>query len=164
MKYLLIAAYFLYSIGGCEKAITDDETENLAMIQAENASEFECINNQADNPPSIAVAKERMVGTWQLKSIFSMLPPKEIPNIELTINNDLSTILKKGGKVIDNGQLTLKEETVNDFTSIKISSNKEYFDNGEYGYLFGYFRVCEKEMLIDNGMMFDAPGYFFRKK
>lgn len=166
MKKLLIPFFVLFLFASCES--TDPEKDEglstEAMIQAEAVSNFTCINKQADNAIPVADAKAKIVGEWQLKTIISMLPSNQIPNIVLKIDQDLAVKVFLAGKEIHTDKLSFSTEFDNVFRNLVIQSSRQEFSNGDFNFLYGNLRVCDSELFIDNGIAFDAPGYLFRKK
>lgn len=150
---------------GCEStAPNQEDSTKAAMIQAEEIENFACINEQAGTAIAVSEATSTIVGEWQLKAMLTMIQKKEIPNYSLKINSDLSVTVFKGGKKIHEDKLTISKETGENYSTLKVESSRENFSADDFNFLYGNLRICEKELLIDNGMMFDAPAYYFRKK
>jgi hypothetical protein len=82
----------------------------------------------------------------------------------LKISKDLSVSVFRAGKNLHDDELSISTEVGNVFKGLVLESSRKNFSNGDFNFLYGNLRVCDKELLIDNGMAFDAPAYFFRKK
>ncbi|MDP5122212.1 MAG: hypothetical protein NWQ46_11495 [Spirosomaceae bacterium] len=164
MQKFIFSILFATLIFSCESQTVDEEMSTEAMIQAEATGSFNCINEQADKPITLTEANSKMAGEWQLKAIMTMIPSNEVPNIVLKIDKDLAVSVYIAGKKQHDDQLSIATEAGNVFKGIVLQSSRNQFSNGDFNFLYGNLRVCDKEMLIDNGMAFDAPAYFFRKK
>lgn len=169
MKYLLFTLLVI-GLGSCEKASVDTEiSDSIAFVEAEAYSEFDCINQQADNPTSEDNARKWIVGKWQLKGMITMMPTTEVPNIKIEFKEDGGVFVTNAGKNIFTNAYSINETTENGFKYLIISTdfitNTDNFGNdlGEYNFLKGTIRICENELMIDNGIAFDAPGYLLRK-
>lgn len=165
MKNLFVTMVTILICVACESTDANQEgLSTVAMIQAEDTTSFTCINEQADNAISVAEAKANIVGQWQLKAVLTMLPQNEVANFVLKIGSDLTVSVFKAGKQIHEDKLVISEESGENYRTLKVESSRRDFSNGDFNFLYGNLRVCEKELFIDNGVAFDAPGYFFRKK
>lgn len=132
--------------------------------KVEATENFDCVNAQADNAPTLNEANARIVGNWQLKKMAGMrMPPVEIPNIRLVFAANKTVEVYQNNQLVHSDSYQLKEEKQATARWIAISTAKQTFQNGDYSFLRGTVRVCEAELLIDNGMAFDAPAYFFVK-
>ena len=163
MKNLFLSILLVATVTACESNAPNEDSSAVAMIEAEDVNNFNCINAQADNAISTSEAKTNIVGEWQLKAILTMIPNNEVPNIVLKVNNDLSVTVTKAGKKVHEDKLKISKESGENYSVLKIESSRGEFSNGDFNFLYGNLRVCEKELFIDNGVAFDAPGYFFRK-
>lgn len=164
MTKLVALIFMLTSVITCDTTLpSQDENSSLAMLQAENLENFTCVNAQADKAISVSEAKEKISGEWQLKAVMTMIPQNEVPNFVLKITDDLSVSVFRAGKKIHEDELKITEESGENYRVLKLESSRQDFSNGDFNFLYGNLRVCEKELFIDNGIMFDAPGYFFRK-
>lgn len=164
MNKLAFLVLLLSILISCESESVDEEISTVAMIEAESIADFTCINEQADNAPPVSEAKNKVVGDWQLKAILTMLPSNEIPNIVLRIDNELAVSVFQAGVIVHADNLKITGESGTNYSILKLESSRENFSNGDFNFLYGNLRVCDNELFIDNGIAFDAPGYYFRKK
>ncbi len=164
MHKIIISIIISSLLFSCESPSVNEEMSTVAMIQAEEPSSFNCINEQVDKAIPVIEASNKIVGEWQLKAIISMLPRNQIPNIVLKIDRDLAVRVFLAGKEIHRDKLSFSTEFDNVFRNLVIQSSRQEFSNGDFNFLYGNLRICNKEKLIDNGIAFDAPGYLFRKK
>jgi uncharacterized protein (DUF111 family) len=164
MKKFAILSMLVGLFLSCESQSVDKEISTVAMIQAEEIANFTCINKQADNAIPVSEAKDKIAGEWQLKAILTMIQSNEVPNIVLKVSEDLSVTVLQAGKKVHDDKLKITEESGDNYRVLKIESSRENFSNGNFNFLYGNLRVCDNELFIDNGIAFDAPGYFFRKK
>lgn len=164
MKKYLFLSILISLFFSCESQSVEEEMSTLAMIQAEEIASFTCINQQADEAIPASSAADKIIGEWQLKAIMTMRPNDEVPNIVLKISKDLSVSVFRAGKNLHDDELSISTEVGNVFKGLVLESSRKNFSNGDFNFLYGNLRVCDKELLIDNGMAFDAPAYFFRKK
>lgn len=161
MKKLLIALVLPICFA-CTTA-DDGETPIPAMIQGEESSAFSCINSQADNAPQLDSAKKWIVGKWQLKGIISMVPNPEVPNYQIEFKEDGGVFITLAGESFFTDAYSLIEENANNFRNIKLITDNLMDIGNENNIAKGSVRVCEKELMLDQGIAFDAPGYLFRK-
>lgn len=168
MKKLILGCslFSLLSLNACKTA--DEEIPALGMVKAESILDFDCLRNWADVSLKIADAKKEIYGEWQLKGMITMMPPSsEVPDVKLRISQKDNG--KQLAEIYENGKLThtmtydLKQEEYEKLLWVAIQPDKETFDDGSYNYIKGSIRICPGELMIDNGMAFDAPAYLFRK-
>ncbi|MFB0909307.1 MAG: hypothetical protein QMB03_13750 [Spirosomataceae bacterium] len=164
MKNFVILSVLVSLFFSCESQNIDGEIGGVAMIQAEEIANFTCINKQADNAIPVSEAKDKIAGEWQLKAMLTMIQVNEVPNVVLKINKDLSVTVLQAGKKIHDDKLIITEKSGDNYRLLKIESSRQEFSNGDFNFLYGNLRVCDNELFIDNGIAFDAPGYYFRKK
>lgn len=167
MKKLLLFLFFPL-VFSCEE--TDDTaTPEPEFITAESRESFECVSNQYDNPPALLDAKAWIVGTWQLKAMITMLPSNEVPNYKVTFMEDGGVFVKKAGEQVFADAYSVIDDKEGDYQYLKIITDSFEIVDGintnfnEHNIVRGTLRICEKEMMVDQGIAFDAPGYLFRK-
>ncbi|UTA67106.1 hypothetical protein [Emticicia sp. 21SJ11W-3] len=145
-----------------------DEVPALNRVKAESILDFDCVRNSADVPLTIADAKKGIYGEWQLKGTILYAPlPEDLPDIRLKISEKSTG--KQLVEIFENGKLA-KTMTF-DFTQgqvdklywVTLKPDFETFADGSYNYIRGTIRLCPTELMIDNGMAFDAPAYLYRK-
>jgi hypothetical protein len=152
----------LFSTLGFSILLLSCANEEVAT-KKENIQDFACINAQADAPPTLSEAKQRIVGTWQLRMMSAFRAgPAPVENIKVVFSNAGKVQIYKDNVLRIDTEYTLKEEVQNDYRSITIDS-KNQGDSDFYSPVRGTVRVCDDELLLDHGMAFDAPGYFFEK-
>ncbi|MGL4632131.1 MAG: hypothetical protein ACRCVT_13085 [Leadbetterella sp.] len=147
MKF--IAIILVLSIVSCSK------TEDLLIQNAESASDFKCLNETANSNFYKDKVQGILTGTWQLKYVATMLPSTTVDDLTLTFTNDGKVTLK--GVTEGSGSYILEEKTENNYTYVTLNSI------GNINMAQGQIRICQEELLIDQGMALDAPGYFFRR-
>ena len=125
---------------------------------------FDCVNAQFDNAPTLGEASSRIVGQWQLKKMAAMRIQTEVPNIRLVFSSNKTVEVYQNEQLIQQDKYQLIENQQGTTRFIALETTKTTFQNGDYSFLRGTVRVCDAELLIDNGMAFDAPGYFFVKQ
>lgn len=162
MKKQLIYLTILSCLGftACKK-----EVEQKEVIISD------CLNKTVDQPVLVADVKSKIYGEWQLYELIGNMPTKsKAPDLKIVFKNiSGSTIDKQVADIYENGKLTntmpysLKQKEGNGYQSVEIISDSESFQNGAYNFLRGTIRICENQMMIDNGIAFDAPGYVFTK-
>ncbi|MFT5885514.1 MAG: hypothetical protein ACI9IP_001974 [Arcticibacterium sp.] len=169
MKYLLLTLLG-FGFTACEdKAMEGENLDAVAFVQAESFQDFTCVYQQADNPPAIADARKWIVGKWQLKGIISMVPNMEVPNIKVEFLADGGVFVTNAGKTVFTNAYSINDVTENNYSYINITTDATVItdglgqDSSGDNFLKGTIRICENELMIDNGIAFDAPGYLFRK-
>jgi hypothetical protein len=164
MKHLLALVLF-FAFAACENTVINAEIpDNVAFLDAEAVAEFKCINQQADNPPSISDARKWIVGKWQLKGMITMITNAEVPNIKIEFKEDGGVFITNAGENVFTNAYSLNSNETNGYKSIVISTDE--FGTGpfnENNIIRGTIRICENELMIDNGIAFDAPGYLLRR-
>jgi hypothetical protein len=169
MKKLLIGCslFSLLSLNACKNA--DEEIPAQNMIKSESILDFDCLRNSADVPLKIADVKKEIYGEWQLKGMITMMPPssEDMPDIRLVIsqksNGKQLAEIYKDKKLVNTMTYDLEQIEQDKLAWVIIKPDKEMFDDGTYNYIKGGIRICPGELMIDNGMAFDAPAYLFRK-
>lgn len=168
MKRLLIGCslFSLLYLNSCKNK--DEEVPALNMLKAESILDFDCLRNSADVPLKIADVKKEIYGEWQMKGIITMSPAAtEIPDVRLVISQKSDG--KQLAQIFENGKLThsttfdFKQEAFEKLFWVTIQPDKDRFDDDSYNYIKGSIRICPGQLMIDNGMAFDAPAYLFRK-
>lgn len=168
MKKLILGFSFfsLLSLNSCRTP--DEDIPSPNMIKAESILDFDCIRTSADVPLKIADVKKEIYGEWQLKGMITMVPPSdEVPDTKVVISQKSDG--KQLAEIYLNGKLAntmtydLKQEEFEKLLWVTIQPDKQTFNDGSYNYIRGRIRICPGELMIDNGMAFDAPAYLFRK-
>ncbi|WP_131458376.1 hypothetical protein [Jiulongibacter sediminis] len=159
MKKLLLGV-MLVAFMSCEK--TDSQPIN-ETDKAETLDDFTCINEQADNPADLADAQNWIVGKWQLTGIIAMMPDVEVPNIQVEFKSDGGVFVEKDGENVFTDAYSVIENESNGYTSLQVITDQLPDNFDEYNIVKGTLRICESELMIDQGIAFDAPGYLFRK-
>ena len=159
MKKLWIGLAFLACMA-CEEAPVSEDVND--MIAAEGIEEFSCVNGQADNPPALEDAKNWIVGKWQLKGMITMVPNTEVQNIQLEFKEDGGVFVTLAGENVYTDAYSVIEKEENGYKSIQLVGDNMMVES-EYAIPRGTLRICENEMMIDQGIAFDAPGYLFRR-
>ncbi|RYU92873.1 hypothetical protein [Emticicia agri] len=167
MKKLLFgfSLFSLLSLNACKTS--EENTPSPNMLKAESILDFDCIRTSADVSRRIADVKKEIYGEWQLKGMITMMPSFEVPDLKIVISQKSDG--KQLAQVYENGKLTkamtydLVEDEYNKIYYVGIKSDKDKFDDGSYNFITGNIRICPGELMIDNGIALDAPGYLFRK-
>lgn len=159
MKKLLLGLMIVGFIS-CEKVDSEplDETD-----KAESLEDFTCINDQADNPPALSDAQNWIVGKWQLTGVIAMIPNPEVPNIQVEFMSDGGVFVTKDGDNVFTDAYSVIENETNGYTSLQVVTDQLPDDFNENNIVRGTLRICESELMIDQGIAVDAPGYLFRK-
>jgi hypothetical protein len=160
MKKLLMIGFASLVFIACENEPVGVNVDD--KIAAEGVEEFTCVNAQADSLPTLDEAKERIVGKWQLKGMITMMPVTEVPNIQIEFKEDGGVFVSLAGENVYTDAYSVIESEENETRLLKLIGDN-LMTQSEYAIAKGNLRICEKEMLIDHGIAFDAPGYLFRK-
>jgi hypothetical protein len=120
-----------------------------------------------------AEANQHIYGRWKLIKIFAFRVQNiEVPDMEILFvgspgtvtDNQVAYVMEKG-KMIGTVTYTISEsigEDKNKYLNINSGENITY-TNGNGNIIRGQLRICQNELLLDNGMAFDAPGYLFKR-
>ncbi len=98
-----------------------------------------------------------------------MIPSTEVPNIKIEFLADGGVTVTNAGKTVFTNAYSINAVTENDYSYINITTDAVTItdefgqDSSGDNFLKGTIRICENELLIDNGIAFDAPGYLLRK-
>jgi hypothetical protein len=130
----------------------------------------DCLNKTVDNPVLVADIEGKILGEWQLTELIGNMPNPKVPDLKVIFkpspgfqnNKDVADIYENG-KLTNTMYFSLKQKNGNSYQSVEIVSDSESFQNGDYNFLRGTIRICDNQMMIDNGIAFDAPGYVFTK-
>ncbi|MCU0324944.1 MAG: hypothetical protein MUF45_06785 [Spirosomaceae bacterium] len=166
-QFLAIGILCLVGLGSCNKS-DDGISARLAKV-SESLKDFDCINKAVDKSLTISEVRSKIFGEWQLKGMITMLPTKEVPDSKVIfkkIAGDTDNVLGEyylNGKLKGSAVCTFKQVNIEQTSYVTMSSDKEMFDADTYNFFRGNIRICDEELMIDNGMAFDAPAYLFRK-
>jgi hypothetical protein len=129
------------------------------------------LNKQANQSLTKKLATKYIYGEWQLAGMITMVPTNVIPDIKVVFKDVLGAPIDKqiaeyyeNGKLLGSTLYTLNQIENGEQKMVEIKSDVEIFDNQVYNLFRGNIRICENELMIDNGIAFDAPGYLFRRK
>jgi len=168
MKKLLLSICVISLLYMSSCKTSDEEVPAMNSIKAESILDFDCLHNSADVPLTIADVKKGIYGEWQLKGNVTYLPFEgELPDVKLKISEKSTG--KQLAEIYENGKLTktmtydLEQGQHDKLLWVIIKPDQETFADGSYNYIKGTFRLCPNELMIDNGMAFDAPAYLYRK-
>ncbi|AWV99625.1 hypothetical protein DJ013_16175 [Arcticibacterium luteifluviistationis] len=155
----------MFSFMACEKDDVSEAANNdIAFITAEGLEKFDCVAQQVDSLPSIEDARSMIVGTWQLKGMITMLPTVEVPNIKIEFKEDGGVFVTNAGENVFTNAYSINDNvSENGYRSIVITTDEFGIETNEYNFLTGTIRICQDELMIDNGIAFDAPGYLLRR-
>ncbi len=100
-----------------------------------------------------------------------MLPSETVPNIKVTFKDILGApIDKQVADILINEKpvgfvfYSLKEYLNDNLSYVLIQSDSIYIGNTkEYNFIRGGIRICSDELMIDNRIASDSPGYLFKK-
>ena len=160
-KLILVLAFPL--IFACENDKDSAINPNSEMIQGEDSGEFPCVNAQADTLPTLDSAKALIVGKWQLKGMIARMANPEIPNYQIEFLADGGVTVTLAGKKVFSDAYSVIEETSNGYRNLKLITDSLMDLENQHNIVKGNIRICEKELMLDQGIAFDAPGYLFRK-
>lgn len=137
--------------------------------ESQTLNDFPCLMKQANESLTTATVNKNIFGNWQLYGKLTMLPTKQIPNLKLTIlplqGNKETLSIEIFENNLSKGKVTAKLSEIDALqqTFVQINSENISLPSDYYNFIRGTVRICEKELMIDNGMAFDAPAYLFRK-
>lgn len=152
------------SLVACNKETIDAEiSDSVLFLKGEPFQNFNCVFKQADNPPKLPDAQKWLVGRWQLKGMITQAPSGDVPNIKIEFKEDGGVFIHNAGKLVFTNAYSINLLEENGYKSIVITTDDFGTDFNEHNILRGTLRICEDELMIDNGIAFDAPGYLFRK-
>jgi hypothetical protein len=149
----------LLAIIACKK----DETEP----RVEAWGDFDCLETLVDKPQDLAQAQGWIQGTWQQTGMITMMPQTRVPAVKIVFKNHLmGPTDRQLAEVYENDRLVttvvyILTQTASGLTMV--SENPVMLSTGEMQ-LRGRVLICEQELMIDNGMAFDAPAYLFRRR
>ena len=126
----------------------------------------DCLNKTVDEPVVVADVKGKIYGEWQLRELIANIPNPKVPNLKIIfkeISDKQVADIYSDGKLSTTIAYSLKQKDGNGYRSVEIISDSTNFQNGDYNFLKGTIRICENQMMIDNGIAVDAPGYIFTK-
>ncbi len=130
----------------------------------------DCLNKTVNDPVLIADIKSKIYGEWQLRELIANIPNPKVPNLKIVFKptkgfqvKDEEAYIYENGKLTNTVTFSLNQKDANGYQSVEIVSDSEKFQNGEYNFLRGSIRICENQMMIDNGIALDALGYVFIK-
>jgi hypothetical protein len=161
MKNIILLFVLLASFSSCK---SEDEVLN-ENIKTENPADFTCLNSVVDTPFLIPDITKYLYTSWTLKNVVTMVPSKTVPNVKVVFNKNGTVDVYEDGKKAYQTTFTLKEESGNSYKWVTISSEANNLaDHPTIKHIIaGTIRLCEKELILDHGMAFDAPAYMFRK-
>jgi hypothetical protein len=119
-----------------------------------------------------AEAQKHIYHTWILKKIITMLPTEKVPNIKVQFKDALGAPIDKqiadiyiDDKLIGSVLYSLKETTFENIIYTNFETEVDLIgESQEYNFIRGGLRICKNQLMIDNGMAFDAPAYIFEKQ
>jgi hypothetical protein len=130
----------------------------------------DCLNKTVNNPVVLGDVKYIIYGEWQLREIIANIPNSKVPDLKVVfkptqgVQVTYNTVdIYENGKLTNTVTFSLKQKDGNGYRSVEIVTDSANFKNGDYNFLKGTFRTCENQMMIDNGIAVDAPGYVFTK-
>lgn len=136
--------------------------QESVKARRETIQDFTCVNAQVNMTPTLSEVHTRIKGQWQLRIISAMIPNPTVENIKLIFSEDKVQVFKDGKQMFESDYI-LKENQQNSLKYIGIETTISGDNSTFYNPVRGTVRICEQEMLLDHGMAFDAPGYFFEK-
>jgi hypothetical protein len=157
LNIILLSASFL----ACK---ADSEVLNNSL-KPEELNDFACLNANLDKPYFIADINKHLLTSWTLKNVATMIPSKTVPDVKIVFSKNGTVDVFQDGKKAYQTTYTLKEESGNGVNWVTLSSEANTLTDHPLikHIIAGTVRTCEKELIIDQGMAFDAPAYLFRK-
>ncbi|WP_341226610.1 hypothetical protein [uncultured Arcticibacterium sp.] len=163
-KILLVLSVLSFMACESEDVASSEAIDDVEFIEAETLEEFDCVGQQVENLPSIEDARTMIVGTWQLKGMITMMPTEEVPNLKVEFKEDGGVFVTNAGENVFTNAYSINDNiSDNGFRSIEITTDEFGIETSEFNFFTGTIRICEDELMIDNGIAFDAPGYLLRK-
>ncbi len=164
-KYSIVLGLVL-SFLSCNKVEKlSKDNRNLAF------SEFKCISKLTEKSQQKDEVLKYIYGNWQLRGMITMVPSDTVSNIKVTFKDIIGAPINKqiadifiNDKPVGSVLYSINEYIVDNINFIQIESDSFFIDNTkEYNFIRGGIRICEEELMIDNGIASDGPGYLFRK-
>lgn len=147
----------------------------LSFLACKNEAEpnvalSDCLRKTVNEPVFVADVKSKIYGEWQLIELIADIPNPKVPNLKVIFKDVLGNANDKqladiyeNGKLISTMAYYLKQNNSNSYHFVEIVSDSTKLQNGDYNFIKGSIRICENQMMIDNGIALDAPGYVFIK-
>ncbi|MGL4631843.1 MAG: hypothetical protein ACRCVT_11640 [Leadbetterella sp.] len=126
-------------------------------------SDFVCIYQNTEVSIKVETISKDIVGTWDLRRKEGFrIQPQDV------VSNTIRFKFDKFGlaEVYENGKLSFLinykviQKTANNVQFVSIESDPS---KDKTNILNGTIRICDNELVIDQGLAFDAPAYFFKK-
>lgn len=151
MKQLFIIAFVVLLFGACKKKADNMPEDN-----------FDCVRNGGTLKGKAAM-EFQIVGIWKLKKVSAMIPNPPVPNVSITFTSASQVQIAKDDKLLYKGPFEWQEiDSLTETFQILNIKSWDYQTLGD-NYIRGAIRMCNTQLLIDDGMAADGPGYFFVK-
>ncbi|UBM58301.1 hypothetical protein LAG90_15970 [Marinilongibacter aquaticus] len=158
-----VMSAFLLSCGKSQNA----EPEQLSGIEIANAQldDFSCVDEPSNAIKDLALAQSTIVGKWQMRMIISMAPLEKIDNIQIEFLEDggVKVYLDNELQYTDAYSVVEGENTLNEISLRILTDSMEIGEQKDYDIVNGDLRLCDNELMIDQGMAFDAPAFVFKR-
>jgi hypothetical protein len=140
---------------------------NLLLISCEKETLQPCdINQKLEN--SMADVEKNIEGNWQLTGYTAGRALQIKPNLQIffskgAVKNEYIAEVSEDNKSIGKMAFTIIEK-LEEKNLVLNSDQSKSFTNGRNNFLFGNFRICQNQLMIDHGGIFDAPVFIFDKE
>ncbi|MFN8356766.1 MAG: hypothetical protein U0Y10_20095 [Spirosomataceae bacterium] len=151
MKKLILILSIFGVLVACKKSQEDDPYAHLACSGPDS---------YLKDKASIQL---QMVGIWKLHKISVFGVVEKIPNVGLTFLPNNQVQIAVDDQLIYKGAFEFKEQVFATETIFSVDIPTWNYQTLGDNYVRGAIRMCTKELLIDQGMASDGPGYFFAK-
>jgi hypothetical protein len=150
MKYSLYLILFNLIFSSCDKEKLEPCDINQKLV-----------NSMAD-------VEKNIEGKWNLTEYTAGRAPQAKPKLEIeftkgSTKNEYVAQVFEDKKAIGNVTFAITERT-EEKNLILTSDQKKLFTNDRYNFFYGNFRICQNQLMIDNGGIFDAPVFIFDKE
>jgi hypothetical protein len=165
IKYCFLISFAVFFL-----SCTYEYSENEIPLD----DKFECVLQNSN--PDILKSKDEVLqhiyGTWKVVKILAWLKTNDMKNMKLEFKDVLGAPIDKqivelyiDDKSVGSLTYSIKEQKVGDELYLLFETeNTKFGDSDEYNFIYGSsLKMCPEEMLIDNGMDLDGPGYLLKK-
>ena len=151
MKNLLFLLIAIFLWSACKKS--SDNSPDL---------DFDCVIH-GDYLKTRASIELQIMGIWQLKKVSAMIPNPPVPNVSVIFLPASQVQIAKDDKLIYKGAYELKENISPIDTTYWVNIPSWNYQTMGDNYVRGTIRMCNTQLLIDDGMAADGPGYYYTK-
>ncbi len=151
MKKILVITLAALMLGSCKKSADNMPADN-----------FDCVKRGGELK-SRAALEFQIVGIWKLVKISAMIPNPPVPNVSITFTSASQVQISKNDKLIYNGKYEWTEIVAPNETIYLLDIKSWNYQTLGDNYIRGSIRMCNTQLMVDDGMAADGPGYYFVK-